>query len=107
MEIPMAVLHQGDDPTELPTGISDTDVYIVGNDGLAVVQVTNPTGGDLQLSLVPTLTVGGVAAAEVTLTVAAGTTCWLPPLPPAVYNDDSGNAHITADESLVFNGLRF
>jgi hypothetical protein len=94
---------------ELPAGVSDADVYVNGNDGLALVQVSNPTGGDISVQLEPTLTVGGVNAAPVNITVPAGQTCFLPILPPAVYNNTNGEAHILdeSEGSLVFSGVRF
>lgn len=107
--LPLVPLAQGEGPQILAMGVSDSDVYIANNDGLAVVQVHNPTGGAIDIQLVPTLTVGGVSAGVVSLSIPAGETCWLPPMPPAVYNDDDGEAHITdtSEGSLVFNGLRF
>ena len=92
----------------LPGSASGTDVYVEDNDGNVVVRVTNPTGAAVTITLVSEATVAGHAVGGKTVSVPANDERWLKPLPPAVYNDDVGDAHITDPSgALRFVGLRF
>ena len=92
----------------LPSGVSGTDVHVGGNDGNVVVRVTNPTGSDVTVTLVSSASVAGHSVSGRQIVVPAGGERWIKPLPPVVYNDDLGDAHITNPSGeLVFVGLRF
>lgn len=92
----------------LPAGASSTDVYVADNDGNAVVQVYNPTGSPVTVTLVTAATITGLGITSPEVVVAAGTTIWLGPLPPVIFNDEIAEAHITDPSgALVFTALRF
>lgn len=93
----------------LPAGVSGTDVYVDDNDGNAVVQVYNPTAAPVTITLVPAATVAGdLSVTGPTVVVASGATIWVGPLQPVIFNNSTGQAHITDPSgSLVFTALRF
>lgn len=80
---------------------------IEDNDGLLVVEVENPTPGALVCRFVATYSVGGMALPNRIVTVPAGETRWVRPLPPAFFNDAGGDVAVDADVGLLLRGLRF
>lgn len=106
VEIPALVVTR--DGGSLTAAVTGTDLYVASNDGNAVVQVGNGTGGALDIVLETTASIAGMEMAGVVVTIPAGQVRWVGPLPPAVFNDDFGQAHITdASGVLEFRALRF
>lgn len=92
----------------LPDPATGTDVYVEGNDGNVVIRAVNPTGADKVITLEATATFAGHTVGSKEVTVPANGERWLKPLPPAVYNDDVGDAHISDPSGAIrFTGLRF
>lgn len=92
----------------LPSEASGTDVYVQNNDGNVVLRVQNVSGSDVTITLVATASTAGHTVAGKTVVIPANGERWLKPLPPVVYNDDLGDAHITDPSgALQFLGLRF
>lgn len=85
---------------------SATDT-IVGNDGLLVVEIENPTGAPLVCEFEAQVEMAGVAYPALEVTVPANTTVWVRPLPPVLYNDTSGDVIVHGATGLLLRGLRF
>ena len=92
----------------LPAVATAASVYVDENDGNVVVQVYNPTGSEVTITLTPAATVAGLTVTGPTIAIASGATRWVGPFPPAVFNDSDGRAYIVDPSgALHFNGLRF
>lgn len=93
------------EPAALVTADGD-DLSVPSNDGNVIIEVQNPTGGSLNVTLLPQATVAGISLSSQVIAIGAGKTLWLGPLPPAVYNLADGTAQLSADAGLKFRGLR-
>lgn len=96
------------DGVELDDALAATGAdTIQDNDGLLVIEITNPTGGSLTCVFSSTYEIGGQALSDRTVTVPANTTVWIRPLAPAFFNDTYGDVAVVADVGLLLRGLRF
>lgn len=105
-KIPALVVTR--DGGALPPGASGTDLYVEDNDGNVVVQVGNGTAGALTITLEATATIAGMSVSGLDVEIPAGAILWVGPLPPALFNDDFQQAHITDGSGVLeFRALRF
>lgn len=108
MAIPILLVTR--DGAPLPAAITSdgTAQTIEDNDGNVAIEVQNPTGGDLTISVKRTSVYpDGDAAEPKVSTISASTTEWVGPWPPAVFNDDSNRVTVTAATGLKLRGLRW
>lgn len=82
------------------------DLTLDANDGLALVEVSNPTGGDLTVTFAPTATVNGLSLSGSAKTVPAGATRWFGPFPPSLFNAEDGSVAVDADAGLLLRAIR-
>src|SRR4030042_1095268 len=91
----------------LPTGITPsytgslltTNTYLVRNSGRVVVHIKKSGAADCTVTIATPATVGGLAVAEQTVTVAATTgDKMIGPFPPRIYNDGAGDLRLTFSE---------
>lgn len=83
------------------------DMVIPANDGLLILELYNPTGGDLTFSFAPSASPFGMTLSPEQVTIAAGETRIFGPFPPAVYSQDDGTVQCgTTDVGLKVRGSR-
>jgi len=94
--------------SDVPTPVTgDTEYSIDANDGLSKVIVINPTDGDLDIVVTPTVTIAGIAPADTVITIPAHSTGHVGPWPPAIYNDSAERCIIVdASSQLQFTGTK-
>jgi hypothetical protein len=99
------VTREGVEPTDVAVGTAD--MYLPDNDGLVVVLATNEGGSSHEVVATPTVTIGGMAMAEITISVPAGESRWIGPWPPAVFNADDGSVSFAcSSDELVLYAVR-
>lgn len=90
-----------------PTGITPsytgslltTNTYLVRNNGRVMLHFKKSGAGDCTVTIDTPGTVGGLAIAQQTITVAATTgDKMIGPFPSSVYNNSAGNLSITLSE---------
>lgn len=77
------------------SSVLTTNTYEVRNDGKTLLHVKN--GGTVAtiVTLVSPGTVGGLAIADKTVSVAAGVDTFIGKLPPGIYNDTGSNVSVS------------
>lgn len=79
--------------------LATTNTYKIRNNGRVFVQVKKSGAGDCTVTIATPKTVGGLAVADQTVTVAATTgDKQIGPWPPDIYNDGSGDVNLTFSE---------
>jgi len=88
-------------------GDSANGHYIV-NRGDTVLHLINGSGGEITVTLVTAKTVDGIAIADISIAVAAGTEQFVKPLNPSIFNNNLGqvNIDLTADTSFFLANLK-
>jgi hypothetical protein len=84
---PQDLSDQGITPS-YTTSLSDSDTYLVNNDGKVFLHFKKTGAGDCDVTIQTPATVHGLAVAERTVTVPATTgDKMIGPFPPSVFND--------------------
>ena len=85
----LVVVHTG--------SLSIANTYKLRNDGRSFIRVVNGGGSPCNVTIATPRTVGGLAVADQSASVAAGTEENIGPFPPSIYNDSIGDVDITFD----------
>lgn len=105
-EIPITLLTA--EGVELDAAIASTgNDWFEDNDGFVVIEITNPTGGQLTCSFIAQYEYAGLTLPPREVIVPASSTIWSRPLPPAVFNTATGAVYVEAAVGLLLRGLRF
>lgn len=85
--------------TAVQTGVVPTQNAVAAsdkfnNDGKTVLWVENGSGGELTVTLTTAATVGGVAIADPTVTIANGAKKVIGPFATSIYNDSNGQVTV-------------
>lgn len=92
---------------QLYTGVAGSGSLVIpNNDGLVMLEVTNPTGGNLNVTITPSATIGGMSLSPTVVVCPANLVTWVRCLPPAIYNQPNGTVLVSAPSGLTLRGIR-
>jgi hypothetical protein len=95
------------DGVTVPETVTPNGAFVVpANDGNVIVEITNSGGTSASAIFEATALVSGFQIDDLVVTVLAGQTLWVGPLPPAVFNDGRGRVSGTSETGLQIRALR-